>query len=365
MSTDINNISDNQSHGQAEPTQELLRPDQIHADEDVQPRSSLKQDVIEQYAERIKAGDAFPPLDVFFDGAIYWLADGFHRLEASEEAGLESIAYSVHQGTKVDAQWFALQANKAHGLRRSSADKAKAVKAALQHPKGLKMSDGQIATHVGVSDRMVAKYREQLTPKNSESAIRTGRDGRTINTAGIGKRNNDKPAPATEPEAEAPAGAEPELAPEAGLLPAPERPAEPNTVHADNPPPSFPGRDVHKVDKDGKSEALDQDEKAKDSGLKVPGQEQDAKDSNRDASVLLDDDGLADADDEDNLEIGLSVDALNYIVGTLGQICHKCRSIADHDEVGHLPARHPFVVQVGELMSKAEDALKAVQRELQ
>ncbi len=54
------------------------------------------------------------------------------------------------------------------------------------------MSDGQIAEHVGVSDMMVAKYRRELTPKVLESPTRTGRDGRTTNTANIGKPN---PAP--------------------------------------------------------------------------------------------------------------------------------------------------------------------------
>lgn len=50
-----------------------------------------------------------------------------------------------------------------------------------------RLSDAAIAEHVGVSDRMVARYRAGMTPKDSEPGSRTGRDGRTINTANIGK----------------------------------------------------------------------------------------------------------------------------------------------------------------------------------
>jgi len=72
-------------------------------------------------------------------------------------------------------------------------NKALAVLQALRHPKGAKMSDRQIAEHVGVSDRMVNKYRSDLasTAKLSQSEERTGRDGRTINTANIGKANRE------------------------------------------------------------------------------------------------------------------------------------------------------------------------------
>jgi hypothetical protein len=184
MSADSNN---NEPGGQAAPTQQDLPPDQIRAEEDVQARSAIGREVIEEYAERIKAGDSFPPLDVFFDDEDYWLADGFHRWHAYEQATIALIPCRVHQGTRADAQWFAIQANRTHGLPRTNADKVRAVETALRHPNGAAMSDGQIAAHVGVSDRMVAKYRQELTPNGSESAVRTGRDGRTINTAQIGK----------------------------------------------------------------------------------------------------------------------------------------------------------------------------------
>lgn len=47
------------------------------------------------------AGVVFPPI-VFFDGADYWLADGFHRLIAAEELGLTEFDADVREGTRRD-----------------------------------------------------------------------------------------------------------------------------------------------------------------------------------------------------------------------------------------------------------------------
>jgi len=56
------------------------------------------------------------------------------------------------------------------------------VRAALTHPKTIeeKLSDRQIAEHVGVSDRMVNKYRTELesTAKVSQLSERKGKDGK-------------------------------------------------------------------------------------------------------------------------------------------------------------------------------------------
>jgi hypothetical protein len=151
----------------------------------------------------MRAGVKFPPLVVFHDGENYWLADGFHRISAALQTfPNDPIEVEVIQGTLADAQWYSFSVNKAHGLRRTNEDKERVVKAALQHPKAVQLSSRQMAEHCGVSEFMIRKYRDrataiesQSTPANSQPSDHTrkrkGRDGRTINTAKIGKEKKN------------------------------------------------------------------------------------------------------------------------------------------------------------------------------
>ena len=166
-----------------------MKMDNIRIDGDTQPRTDINTELVTEYAAAMKAGAKFPAVIVFHDGDDYWLVDGFHRWHAAKEAKLKKIDCDIREGTLEEARWFSYQVNADHGLRRTNADKNKAVKAALLHPKAAQMSDGQIAEHVGVDHKTVAKVRKELaaTREIPKSTNRTGRDGRTINTAKIGR----------------------------------------------------------------------------------------------------------------------------------------------------------------------------------
>jgi len=175
------------------PKLEELYPENIRLDGGTQPRAKIDQRQCDEYGERMKAGDQFPPLDVYFDGEHYWLADGFHRLRASVFAlPGKALMCNVYEGTVEDARWHSLSANKTHGLRRTYEDKQRAVETALRHPRGTGKSDRQIADHVGVHFETVAKYRRMLERAATigKSDSRTGRDGRKIDVSKIGKRRS-------------------------------------------------------------------------------------------------------------------------------------------------------------------------------
>ena len=158
-----------------------LDPKRIRIDGGTQPRAALLIDVMEDYAEQMRNGVEFPPITVFFDGKEYWLADGFHRLGAALRVRPDDpIEAEVIQGTQSEAQWYSYGVNKAHGLRRKPEDKERAVKAALRHPNGEKRSDRQVAEHVGVDHKTVAKYRAELHSRGEipHVASRVGRDGK-------------------------------------------------------------------------------------------------------------------------------------------------------------------------------------------
>lgn len=168
----------------------MLPISSIRTDGGTQPRAAIDFDAVDDYSDAMAAGVQFPPLDVFYDGSDYWLADGFHRLKASVQEALSEVAVVIHQGTQQDAQWFSFAANKTNGLRRTNEDKQRAVKAALVHPGGTGKSDQQIAKWVGVAVSTVGDWRKKLNPTigNLQSPKRSGSDGRTINTANIGRR---------------------------------------------------------------------------------------------------------------------------------------------------------------------------------
>jgi hypothetical protein len=180
----------------------LLNYEQIRMDGGTQPRTELQKEVMEDYAELMRAGVKFPPLAVFHDGENYWLADGFHRMGAALRAfPAKPIEVEVFQGTLPEAQWYSFGVNKTHGLRRTNDDKERVVRAAMAHPNAAQLSNRQIAEHCGVSEITVRRYRDRtkstatMSQSNSangqpsdRSSMRKGRDGRTINTKNIGKR---------------------------------------------------------------------------------------------------------------------------------------------------------------------------------
>jgi ParB-like chromosome segregation protein Spo0J len=82
----------------------------------------------------MRDGAQFPPLVVLHDGEAYWLAEGFHRFNAAREAELETIACEVRSGSLRDAILHSAGANATHGLRRTNADKRRAVSILLEDP---------------------------------------------------------------------------------------------------------------------------------------------------------------------------------------------------------------------------------------
>jgi len=171
--------------------------------------------LVEDYKTGMENGDTFPRIAVYEDKkGTYVILSGNQRSvsidELIKEGKISKLltleVYVVDTADPLLREVIARSANVSHGGRSSRDErlahaiysvrklgmrpKAKAVKQALKHPKGVEMSDSQIAEHVGVAISTVGKYREELevTLGIGKSPERTGRDGRTINTANIGKK---------------------------------------------------------------------------------------------------------------------------------------------------------------------------------
>jgi len=148
----------------------------------LQTRAELSNETIKEYIEASEGGAVFPPIAVYFDKTDYWLADGFHRLEAARRMGWKKIRAHVEDGDRVAALKCALGANSAHGLRRTNADKQHAVKMAYENRISLGLGEVPAASAVakmcGVSQPMALDQLKNFLSW-TESQKRTGADGRT------------------------------------------------------------------------------------------------------------------------------------------------------------------------------------------
>ncbi len=135
--------------------------DTIICDPRCQPRMAMDLELVQEYADAMTSGSAFPPVTVFHDGGAYYLADGFHRIEAARIIGLDTIAAEVKAGTLRDAILYAAGANGTHGLRRTNADKRRAVSRLLDDAEWSAWSDREIARQCGVTHPFVARVRSE------------------------------------------------------------------------------------------------------------------------------------------------------------------------------------------------------------
>ncbi|MCL2623753.1 MAG: hypothetical protein FWD31_08820 [Planctomycetaceae bacterium] len=124
-------------------------------------------DTIMQYSEQMESPDDlknFPPVDVYFDGIRYWLADGYLRLEAAKRAGYDSVWVTINMGTSENAFWAAVVANSRHGLFLTRAERKRVVEIILK--RWPDRSNRMIAEAIGVSDKSVARIRNELAEKD-------------------------------------------------------------------------------------------------------------------------------------------------------------------------------------------------------
>lgn len=153
----------------------MIELSKIRIDGGTQQRVSINQETVDAYAEAYAAGQPMPPVHLFYDGATFWLADGFHRLHAAKKAGLDRILEHITPGTRREAILYSLSANARHGLQRTNADKRKAVATMLDDAEWSTFSLRKIAEICGVTHPFV------LTEKQKRQPLMPG-DGGSSNT---------------------------------------------------------------------------------------------------------------------------------------------------------------------------------------
>lgn len=157
-----------------------------------QTRINIDESVVSEYAERMQEGDVFPPVVVFHDGTTHYLADGFHRVMAASRIEFVEIDAEILKGTRQDAIWYSIGANRTNGKRMEPGDKRNAILIALREfPE---KSQQEIAEQVGCSHVYVGKVKKDNVTSYNIPPTRTDSLGRTRPTSYA------KPQPPIEPD---------------------------------------------------------------------------------------------------------------------------------------------------------------------
>ncbi|WP_237524869.1 transcriptional regulator [Streptomyces sp. SID5643] len=172
--------------------------------------------------------------------------DGMHRLLAALVRGQATIDVEFFEGTTEDAFLRAVEANIAHGLPLTHADRrAAATRIIASHPQ---MSDRAIARASGLGAKAVAAIRRRSSDAVPQLNARIGRDGRVRPLSSVEGRWRAAELMAENPQASLRqvariAGISPATASDvrkriqSGELPAPVRPETTKTPDTPQPPP--------------------------------------------------------------------------------------------------------------------------------
>jgi hypothetical protein len=170
----------------------------IRTDGETQNRIAPDPNIVQEYAELMREGVEFPPVDVRWDGTDYWLSDGFQRIGAAKVADLAEIRAAIGPGTREDAQWDSYAANSTHGLRRNPVETERVIRLALRHPNAAKLSNIQMAKHLHIPESTVRYWRDRSSSQVAKMRVReVTRCGVTynLNVENIGKNGSRRATP--------------------------------------------------------------------------------------------------------------------------------------------------------------------------
>lgn len=110
--------------GEVRELERIFRIDELEFNKDLYPRLSTWWVTVVSYADQMKAGSVFPPIEVGLLEDRKIIVDGWHRCQALQKIGEEYVKgiakrYDSEQEIFIDA----IKANNSHGLHLSSQDK--------------------------------------------------------------------------------------------------------------------------------------------------------------------------------------------------------------------------------------------------
>ncbi|HTI79469.1 MAG TPA: ParB N-terminal domain-containing protein [Acetobacteraceae bacterium] len=155
-------------------------------DVELQPRAAIDRSVLENYVQLLVDGVRFPPVVVFREDNVLWLADGFHRWHAHKVIDADTINATIHDGTRRDALLYSLSANAKHGLQRGATDYTRAYEIACRNG----LVDPADSEAVAALLQCSGSWAEKLTAEVRRAA-KVKRDAEIIQLKSEGKSNRE------------------------------------------------------------------------------------------------------------------------------------------------------------------------------
>lgn len=167
----------------------------IRTDGGTQPRVAMNEKLVNEYAEKMKDGEVFPPVVVYNDGKDTWLADGFTRYFASLQNSAQGINADMRSGSLRDAQTFAWKANNKHGQPLSNDDIENILFSIFADKEYGAWSNNKIAKEFSFSAMRISRLRQKFdtlnnTKKTSTSYTHKNGQEVTMQTTNIGKKKS-------------------------------------------------------------------------------------------------------------------------------------------------------------------------------
>jgi len=125
-------------------------------------------DVVKRYKALMADGVKFPEVSIVTDGNNNYLWDGFHRYFARLKLNNKYIKANIEKGTRRDAIYFSFSANKENAFPRQPGTAKGIIEKMLKDEEWAKISQREIARHVGITEGFVRKVKIEI-----EAHVRT------------------------------------------------------------------------------------------------------------------------------------------------------------------------------------------------
>jgi len=150
----------------------------IRLDGGTQQRA-VDDDVMKRYSALMKDGVKFPPLEIITDGKNNFLTDGYHRYFATLRLSRKYIEANVVNGTRRSAVFASFSANKENAFPRQPGTAKEIIGKILKDKEWSKISQHDIAKHVGCTQPFVSKICAEIKKSASDNQLsdRTPKSG--------------------------------------------------------------------------------------------------------------------------------------------------------------------------------------------